>query len=94
MKFGGGSQTAFTRKDPYMALSLAEYYLTPVPPLVPDVRLLAIAANVSRSETAEAVSDVFIRLGSLTLLFWNTGLDAMLDVDVVVVCDVLAGTSR
>ena len=66
------------------------------PPIAPDVLLLAIAAKVSRRETAEAVSDVFIKLGSLTLLFWNAELEPMLDVGVVVVCKFckpLAGTS-
>ena len=58
-------------------------YLIPEAVFEPDVLLLAIAANVSRRETAEAVSAVFIKLGSLTLLFWNSEFEVMLEVVVV-----------
>ena len=54
-------------------------YLTPDP----DVLLLAMAANVSRRDTAEAVSAVFIKLGSLTLLFWNAEFEVLLDAAIV-----------
>ena len=65
--------------------------LAPGPTLVPDVRLLAIAAKVSSKETAEAVSAVFIKLGSLILLFWNPELDAIFEFSF---SDDLTGTSQ
>ena len=58
-------------------------YLIPDTVFDPEVLLLAIAAKVSRRETADAVSAVFIRLGSLTLLFWNAEFEFMFEVSTV-----------
>ena len=58
-------------------------YLIPETVFDPDVLLLAIAANVSRRETADAVSAVFIKLGSLTLLFWNSEFEVILEETIV-----------
>ena len=55
-------------------------YLIPETVFDPEVLLLAIAAKVSRRETADAVSAVFIRFGSLTLLFWNAEFEFMFEV--------------
>ena len=58
-------------------------YLIPDTVFDPEVLLLAIAAKVSRRETADAVSAVFIRLGSLTLLFWNAEFEVIFEVSIV-----------
>ena len=59
-----------------------------MPKFPPVVRRLAIAAKVSSKDTAEAASDEFIKLGSLTLLLVKVGREALF-VDVVVDCDAL-----
>ena len=58
-------------------------YLIPETAFEPEVLRLAIAANVSSRETADAVSSVFIKLGSLTLLFWNAEFEVMFEVAIV-----------
>ena len=70
-----------------------QLYLAAAPPFPTVVRLLAIAAKVSSRDTSDAASDEFIKFGSLTLLLVNAGLDAMLDVDVVVDCDTVHDSS-
>ena len=58
-------------------------YLIPETVFEPEVLRLAIAANVSSRETADAVSAVFIKLGSLTLLFWNAEFEVIFEVSIV-----------